>query len=102
MLLKNIKLVLGVILVVVIWYAGYKYGMFKIEARQLEVVKEYQEIQNNLTAKLYEKQQVIDKKTSVKVRTIYVQEDPTGCLNTDIPDGVYEALHSNPTRPDPS
>jgi hypothetical protein len=92
-LLRNLKLIAGVLFVSIIWFAGYKYGIYKIE---------YQEIQNDLTAKLNEKQKLIDKKTSAKVRTIYVQEDATGCIDTTIPDGVLEALHSDSIRPKPN
>lgn len=99
-LLRNLKLILGAVFVVIIWYSGYKYGVFSVESKQLVITKKHEHVQNTLTAKLQKQQQLLDKKTSVKVRTIYVQEDATGCIDTAIPNGVFEALYSGSIGPE--
>lgn len=91
----NRYLIGGIAAVVVIggaWYHGYSYGYDKAvienqEAREAQLKEDADNAEVIDQAK--QEREVIIKE---KIKYVYRTEDPSGCLKSDAPDGVYELV----------
>lgn len=88
------KPILLVIIVVAVWYTGFRYGKYSIESEYVKQVQEQREITDQLTRNLNDKQKIISNLKNTGIRTIYVEKDATGCLDTTVPDGVLQVLRN--------
>lgn len=87
-------LVLG--MVFVSFVVGVSYGRGELESDYMKAAITQATKIKELTDKLTKEQQDIANGTAVKVRTVYVEKDATGCLDATAPDRVLGALGYNP------
>lgn len=72
--------------------ASYNLGVRLTEAEYERALLESRRTQDALVAELDAATQKIRERKAVDVRTIYVEKDPTGCADTTVPDGLFEAI----------
>lgn len=92
---KYWKQVIIVAVIAGLWYHGYTYGKDSVEHEYQKKALEYQAAMRHLGDE-YEKakaeRQIV---TKTKVKTIYVEADPTGCADAPALSGVLGALRSD-------
>lgn len=84
--------VAGIGLLLAVWFAGERHGRLSCEAAQNkaanEIAQSYADQADELRASKTEREVV----TREKVRTIYVEKDPTGCADHRGLDSVLDSL----------
>lgn len=78
-----------------LWYSGFKYGVYHVEAKQARLIEDYRKATDILAVELQRRQQLLKDENGNKVRTVYVEKDATGCTDTTVPTGVLDALRSS-------
>jgi hypothetical protein len=97
--LKHWRLVAGVFVVLVSAYLGYTAGINGVKADQLATLKKYQTENRELASELEVEKAKIKIETIETVRVIERETDPTGCIDTTVPDGVLSSIRDRTDRP---
>lgn len=85
-------MMLTVIIISASCYSGYRYGMNKAEAKQLEVVNSYISALRDTQEKLTEEKKKIRIEYRDKVKIIHEAKDDSGCADTTIPGSIMQNL----------
>lgn len=95
-MIRFLPYIIGAAVIAAVWYHGNHHGKQSVHLEYQEKAIEYQEAMSVVADELdkAQKEKTIEVKT--KVKTIYVEADPTGCADARPIDGVLNAL-----RPDP-
>lgn len=93
-----IGVVIGVSIITGAWFHGNSYGKQSVEAEYNEALAEKVELSRALADNVDLLNQERTKKAAQKVRTIYVETDPTGCIDTGIPSGLLDTLRREADR----
>lgn len=94
-LLKYWKQLLVIAIAGALWWHGVSYGQYKTEIKYQQQAIQYQQAMRHLGDELEKEKAVIQSETKEKVRTVYVEADPTGCADTAIPNGLLRSLRSS-------
>lgn len=77
------------------WYHGNRHGRESVEARYRAELEEHAARADALAVQIVLLQTEAKKATGQKVRTIYVEKDPTGCADTAVPTGMLDTLRAD-------
>lgn len=91
-LIKNWKLLAVLFLVSIIGYGGYTVGVKFTELKYAEMESDFKKAQEILIAELERQKILLREKARTQVREIYNEDDPTGCADEYIPDGMFRIL----------
>lgn len=91
-LIKNWRALLGLGICMSFMYGTFRFGQLTKEFEYEEAAQKVRERESELITELQTKQAEIEDLKSRGVRRIYVEKDPTGCIDAVVPDGVLAVL----------
>lgn len=78
-----------------VYWIGHSNGKASQEEAQRAAIEELMEAQRVEADALYDKQRKIEQNLKRQVRTIYVEQDTTGCADAPALSGVLDGLRTN-------
>jgi hypothetical protein len=75
-------------------YGGYQYATKKARAEQADAVTAYVDALADMQKRLDEERRNIKGKYREKIEYIHTAADPTGCLDTRVPDDILQQLRA--------
>ena len=98
-LLKHWRILLFLAITLASTYWGYSAGIDSVKADQLATLQAYATQNKELAADLEAEKANVKIKTIETVRMIESAQDPSGCIDTPIPDGLLSSFGDSPGRP---